>query len=77
MLKARCGQTPVNDVLLGRLSCKEFPALSSMVARLAPCGDKAIGLLWSREEQLKGAGSGANVSASTKGKGKAVKRGGS
>ena len=38
-------QAPVNDALFDCLSADEFSQLSSMMARLVPCGDKAISLL--------------------------------
>jgi DNA-binding MarR family transcriptional regulator len=38
-------QAPVNDALFDCLSAEEFRQLSSIVARLVPCGDKAISLM--------------------------------
>jgi MarR family transcriptional regulator, organic hydroperoxide resistance regulator len=38
-------QAPVNDALFDCLSAEEFVQFSSMMARLVPCGDKAISLL--------------------------------
>lgn len=38
-------QAPVNDALFDCLSAAEFQQLSSMIARLVPCGDKAASML--------------------------------
>ncbi|MEW6641779.1 MAG: MarR family winged helix-turn-helix transcriptional regulator [Pseudomonadota bacterium] len=38
-------QAPVNDALFDCLSAEEFLQFSSMMARLVPCGDKAVSLL--------------------------------
>jgi DNA-binding MarR family transcriptional regulator len=38
-------QAPVNDALFDCLSAAEFQQLSSMMARLVPCGDKAASML--------------------------------
>ncbi len=38
-------QAPINDALFDCLSAAEFEQLSSMMARLVPCGDQAISLM--------------------------------
>ncbi|WP_448030400.1 MarR family winged helix-turn-helix transcriptional regulator [Bradyrhizobium liaoningense] len=38
-------QAPVNDALFDCLSASEFLQFSSMMARLVPCGDKAVSLM--------------------------------
>lgn len=38
-------QVPVNDALFGCLSASEFQQLSSMMARMAQCGDAGVSLL--------------------------------
>ena len=38
-------QAPVNDALFDCLTADEFQRLASMMARLVPCGDKAMSLL--------------------------------
>lgn len=53
-------QAPVNDALFGCLSATEFQQLSSMMARLVPCGDKAASMLaftakWSKAPPEKAA----------------------
>ena len=45
-------QAPVNDALFDCLTGKEFLDLSSMMARLVPCGDKAISILKFEDAQL-------------------------
>jgi len=55
-------QAPVNDALFGCLSAAEFALLSSMLARLVPCGDKAVSMLaftskWSKAPAVKSANS--------------------
>ena len=51
-------QAPVNDALFDCLSAAEFRQLSSMMARLVPCGDRAASMLafkakWSKAQPEK------------------------
>jgi len=56
-------QAPVNDALFDCLTAAEFQQLSSMMARLVPCGDKAVSMLaftakWPKPRSAKPSASG-------------------